>query len=61
MSESVDEETISELSNVIAVRKDKLDSPKTIALVKAFGDPRVKKYVEDTFKESVLYTFKSLL
>lgn len=61
MSETVDEETISKLSNVIAVKKDKLDSPKTKALVKAFDDSRVKKYIEDTFKESVLYTFESLL
>lgn len=61
MSEKVDSETISRLSNVIAVRKDRLNHPKTIALVNAFKDERVKNYIQETFKESVLYTFESLI
>lgn len=61
MSEKVDEEALSKLSNVIAVRKDKLSSPKTKALVEAFEDERVKNYIESTFKESVIYTFESMI
>ena len=59
MSENLDLESVDQLSNVIAVRKENLNDPKTIALVNAFKDTRVENYIKDTFDEAVIYTFKS--
>ena len=59
--EKVSEELIDERSNIIACKKNNVDSPKIIALVEALGDPSVKTYIESTFGESVLYHYVNLL
>ncbi|MCF0117167.1 MAG: hypothetical protein HUJ61_03850 [Bacilli bacterium] len=53
--------TISEKANIICVREADLNSEKTKTLVKAFGDARVKTYIETTFGESVTYAYENLL
>ena len=58
--EANNEQLIDEKANIIAVKKENLDSPKTKALVEAFADPRVKAYIESTFGESVLYHYVDL-
>jgi len=59
--ENVDETTLTLRANGIAVRKDKLNSEKTKALVEAFEDVKVKNYISTTFGESVVYHFINLL
>ena len=61
LSEKATQETISERANIIAVRKDNINSPKTIALVEACGDQRVATYISNTFGDSVLYHYESLI
>ena len=57
LSESLDNETVSNLTNVIAVKKDNLSSPKTKVLVESFADPRVKEYIENTYGDVVKYNY----
>ena len=57
LSESLDEKTINNLTNVIAVKKDNLNSPKTKVLVEAFADPRVEKYIIETYGDVVKYNY----
>ena len=59
--EKVNAETLSLRANGVAVKKDKLDSPKTKAIVEAFADQKVQEYVASTFGESVLYHYENLL
>lgn len=59
--EDVSEETLTLRANGIAVRKDKLDSDKTKALVSAFEKAEVGNYISNTFGESVVYHFINLL
>lgn len=59
--ERVSEETLSLRANGVAVRPENVNSPKTKALVEAFGNPSVKEYISDTFGESVLYHYEKLI
>lgn len=61
LSEKATEETISERANIIAVKKSNLFTDKTKALVEACGDPRVATYISNTFGDSVLYHYESLI
>lgn len=51
--------TVSELSNIICVKESDKDSEKTKELVKICQDPRLGKYISQTFGESVLYHFEN--
>ncbi len=44
-------------TNFIVVEEDQLDSDKTKALVKAITSDKVKQYIEDTYKGSVIPSF----
>ena len=58
--EDASEDLISEKANIIAVRKNDINSEKTLALVEAFNDTRVETYISTTFGESVLYHYEDL-
>ena len=58
--ESNNEELIDAKANIIAVKEENLNSPKTKALVEALSDSRVKTYIENTFGDSVLYHYVDL-
>ncbi|CAM3566407.1 MetQ/NlpA family ABC transporter substrate-binding protein [Erysipelothrix urinaevulpis] len=55
-AESISQEKVDEIVNVIAVRKDDLESDKTKALIKAFSDPKVKTFIEEKYAPSVIST-----
>lgn len=59
--ENATEELVSEKANVIAVRKDDISSPKTLALIEAFADSRVESFITSTYGEAVLYHYENLL
>jgi len=61
LSEKVDAATLSLRANLIAVKKSNLTSDKTKALVAAFADSRVSKYISKTFGSSVIYHYEDLL
>lgn len=44
-------------ANVIAVRKEDKDKPYVKALVKAVNSPEIKKYIQDTYKGSIIPAF----
>ncbi len=60
LAEKTDEETISQRTNVIAVKKSNINTEKTKALVEACKDERVAQYISTTFGESVLYHYEDL-
>lgn len=55
--ESFDTETSVKRTNYVVVEEDKLDTEKTKALVKAITSDKVKEYIEDTYKGSVITSF----
>lgn len=55
--EEFDEETSIKRTNFIVVKEGSEDSDKTKALVKAIQSDAVKKYIEDTYKGSVISSF----
>ncbi len=55
--EQFDAETTVVRTNFIVVEEDQLDSDKTKALVKAITSDKVKQYIEDTYKGSVIPSF----
>ncbi len=61
LSEKASEELISEKANIITVKEENKGSEKTLELVKAFADSRVKTYIESTFGDSVLYHYEKLV
>ena len=56
-SESLDDETVSSLTNVIAVKESKLHDEKTKVLVEALANPKVPEYIEKTFGDVVKYNY----
>jgi D-methionine transport system substrate-binding protein len=61
LSEKASDELISEKANIITVKEENKNSEKTKELVKVFADSRVKKYIESTFGDSVLYHYENLI
>ncbi|MBP3853294.1 MAG: ABC transporter substrate-binding protein [Erysipelotrichaceae bacterium] len=55
--EEFDDETSVKRTNFIVVKEGNEDSEKTKALVKAVNSDAVKKYIEDTYKGSVISSF----
>lgn len=55
--EEFDEETSIKRTNFIVVKEGNEDSDKTKALVKAINSDTVKKYIENTYKGSVIPSF----
>ena len=55
--EEFNDETSIQRTNFIVVKKGNEDSDKTKALVKAINSDAVKKYIEDTYKGSVIPSF----
>lgn len=55
--ESFDTETSVKRTNYVVVEEDNLDTEKTKALVKAITSEKVKEYIEDTYKGSVITSF----
>ena len=55
--EEFNDETSIQRTNFIVVKKGNEDSDKTKALVKAINSDAVKKYIEDTYKGSVISSF----
>ena len=55
--EQFDDETTVVRTNFIVVEEDQLDSDKTKALVKAITSDKVKQYIDDTYKGSVIASF----
>ena len=56
-----DENLISEKANIIAVKESNANSKKTIALVEALADVRVKEFIENTYGDTVIYHYENLL
>ena len=56
-----DESLISEKANIIAVKESNINNPKTIALVEALADIRVKEFIENTYGDTVIYNFENFL
>ena len=57
VTEKFDDDTTIARTNFIVVKKDNKDSAKTKALVKAVNSDEVKKYIDDTYKGSVIASF----
>lgn len=57
--ENPSEDIVSNKANIITVKKENKDSSKTLALVKACEDERLKTYISSAFGDSVLYHFES--
>lgn len=55
--ESFDTETAVKRTNFIVVEQDNIDTEKTKELVKACTSDEVKKYIDDTYKGSVIASF----
>lgn len=58
-AEKIDDETIQNSVNVIAVRRGEENSEKTQAILKAFNDPEVVKYIETKYAPAVISTLKA--
>lgn len=56
-----DENLIDEKANIIAVKKENINSAKTIALVEALADIRVKEFIENTYGDTVIYHYVNML
>jgi D-methionine transport system substrate-binding protein len=56
-SEASDSEAAQTYANVIAVRKGDEDSDKTKALIAAIETDKVRKFIEDTYKGTVVALF----
>lgn len=57
VTEKFDDDTTIARTNFIVVKEDNKDSAKTKALVKAVNSDEVKKYIDDTYKGSVIASF----
>ena len=55
------QETIDLFSNLVVVKEENLNSPKTKALVKAFNDPSVKEYIANTYGDIITFNYKSFI
>lgn len=59
--EDISAETLSLRANGVAVKPSEKGSAKTLAIVEAFGDERVKNYIASKFGDSVVYHYENLL
>ena len=55
--EDKDDEKIKDMRNVLAVKKENLNSEKTKVLVEALTSDKVKKFIEDNYKGAVIPVF----
>lgn len=58
LAESISPETIEKTVNVVAVKEGNEKSEKTLAILKAFEDPRVKEFIKNEFGEAVTTVLK---
>lgn len=57
-AETISEDVIADIVNVIAVKEANKDSDKTKALLQAFEDEAVKDYIEKTYQPAVISVLK---
>lgn len=53
-AETISQERIDQIANVLVVQKENIDSDKTKALLKAFDDEAVKEFIKTKYAPSVI-------